>query len=150
MRRIVGRLMRAQGHVLSLRAPHIFLVPIAADLESRNFRRVQVRFDGHVLPELHITGLSEKDLRRGQLGHPRGFRCAGKVDVREKEVELVFFRTLCDIGLLRFKLLHIVEAIGLAEGAIMEEIVAQPDVGHGRLRADGLDRRMRIDSGHHG
>jgi hypothetical protein len=44
----------------------------------------------------------------------------------------------------------VVVAVALAEGAVVEEVVAHPDVDHGRLRRDGLDGGVRIDAGHHG
>ena len=41
----------------------------------------------------------------------------------------------------------VVVAVGLAEGAVVEKVVAEPDVGHGGLRGDGADGGMGIDAG---
>ena len=45
---------------------------------------------------------------------------------------------------------HVIVAVALAEGAVVEEVVAHPDVDHGRLGRNGLHGGMRIDAGHHG
>ena len=141
--------MRTQRRILRLRSPHVFLVPVTAHLKRRNFRLREMRLNRHVLPELHVARLRQKDLRRRQLRHSCRRSGACKVHVVEEEVELVILRALRHIGLLRLELLHIIETVRLAKRAVVEEVVAPPDVRHRRLRADRLHRRMRIDPGHH-
>ncbi len=48
------------------------------------------------------------------------------------------------------KLDGVVVAVGLAEGAVVEEVVAHPDIDHGGLRGDGFDGGVWMDAGHHG
>ena len=44
----------------------------------------------------------------------------------------------------------IVVAVGLAECAVVKEVVAHPHVDHGGLRGDGFDGGVRVNAGHHG
>ena len=63
----------------------------------------------------------------------------------------VFVLSIAHIGRL-FVGLHSVDVvvpIGLAEGAIMKEVIALPHIDHGSLRRNRFHRGMRIDSRHH-
>ena len=113
-----------EGGVLGLGAPHVFLVPVAAYFEGGDFYLVQVLFDCHVLPELGVIGVGEEAGGGGELVHVGGFGGSGEVDVAEEEVVGVFLGFDADVGFLGFELLGVVEAIGFAEGSVVEEVVA--------------------------
>src|SRR5216684_2442153 len=62
----VLRVVRLQRGIFSLRAPHVFLIPVAADFQRGNFHARFVRLDGAGTPESVIAGMSEKCLPGGK------------------------------------------------------------------------------------
>ncbi len=70
----------------------------------------------------------------GRLVMPAAAAAPAKFTCCRKKSYWSSFELCAHIRLLRLKLLHIVEPVGLAKRSIVEEIVAHPDIRHGRLR----------------
>ena len=161
----IGRLIvRFEGGVFGLRSPEVFLIPPAADFESGDGDGGEVVLDGAGAPEVVVGGVVEESLPGGEefgsgfvlwgfsggvegaAGHCIGsFDGGGEGAVFEQSGVLV---RIAERGF--FVRLHaedVIVAVGLAEGAVVEEVVAEPDIGHGGLGGDGADGGMGIDAG---
>ena len=104
-----------------------------------------------------VRRMIEKELPGGQQVGARVFDVAGKVAALEKVVKAVDGQAVPVLAVIHrgpifggFEAEHVVVTVALAEGAVVEEIVADPDVDHGRLRRDGFDGGVGIDARHHG
>ena len=99
----------------------------------------------------------EEELPGGQQIGAGFFHVARKAAPREKVVEAVDGSSFVVLAVIHlgpvlcgFDAEHVVVTVALAKGAIVEEVVADPDIDHGGLRRDGFDGRMRIDARHYG
>src|ERR1700722_190771 len=98
-------------------------------------------------PELVIGRMLDKARAGGEFVYARGFSGRGERAGVQKEIVGVLIEFAEGVFLGAFHALRVVVTVGLAEGAVVEEVVAHPDVDHGGLRRDGFYRGMRIDAG---
>ncbi len=146
MRGVGGLVVGFERGVFSLRTPEIFLIPPAADFQGGHSDGGEVVLHGAASPEVVVGRVGEEGLAGGQI-IDGAFAGGGEGAGVEEEGVGVFLHG--GEGVL-FTGLHaedVVVAIGLAESAVVEEVVAEPDVGHGGLRRNGANGRMRIDAG---
>jgi len=83
----------------------------------------------------------------GEFVYARGFSGRGERAGVQKEIVSVPDQVFRRRFLGAFHALRVVVAVGLAESAIVEEVVTHPDVDHGSLGRDGLNGGMGIDAG---
>src|SRR6516165_3115775 len=104
-----------------------------------------------------VAGMAEKQFPRRQgllragLLYVFGERAAPEEVIESIFWPSVLFLAVADVGLLlaRLQTEDVVVAVGLAEGPVVEEVVAHPDIDHRGLRRNGLHCRVRIDAGLH-
>ena len=132
------------------RAPRIFLIPEAGDVEvghrgARDLRVprlalvvrivVRMRDDGVPRGNLSVQVLRVDVRHRAELQVP----VVGVVDVEVEVRVLELVRLLVD---------GVLERVTLAQRAVSMIVVVHPLVGRRRLLADGLERRMRHEQRH--
>src|SRR5271156_6023527 len=98
------------------------------------------------MPVFIVGGIFYKALGGGEFSYT-GFLRGGREGAGfEEEVVGVFVELAEGVFFGAFHAEGVVVAVGLAEGAVVEEIVAEPDVDHGGLRRDGFHGGVRIDA----
>ena len=132
-----------------LRSVRVFLVPEAADGEGGDRGVREVVLHAARLPDFIVGWMLNEALPRGPLGRARGD--GERVEGGEGAIPVVRVPTTdmkrARAGRFRFASMHPLDAVALAKGALVEEVVAHPRVDHRRLRAHGLERGMRLDHG---
>ena len=127
------------------RAVEVLLVEPARDVERRDRRLLEVVRGRAPLPEA-VEGrvLDEVLPRRQRRGEE--VRERALLEVPLEGVVLVKLRLAPPLGALDAD--DVLVAVAQAEAALVEEVVAEPGVAHGRLRRERLERRVRLEQRH--
>src|ERR1700723_2549448 len=130
MQWVSGLIMRLKGGVFRLGTPEIFLVPPATDFQRRHGDGVELILNGAALPEAVVGGVVEERFPRGQIGCAGLLAGTGEGAGMEEPGVSVFIELAEGVLFARLHPKDVVEPVGLAESAVMEEVVAHPDIGH--------------------
>src|ERR1017187_6882812 len=154
---LMALVVRLKPGVLLLRAPHVFLIVVAADGKSGHGGGREAVLDPSRGPDAVISGMIEKEAPGRQNFGAGSLHVLGKGTAFKKKVEAVSGLAVLVLAIVNggvflagFHAVDIVVAVTQPEGAIVKEIVAHPNIDHRRLGGDGLHPWVGIDAGHHG
>ena len=154
---LVIQIVRFEHGVLNLRSKHIFLVVVAAHGQSGNSNCRERMLYAARAPDAVISGVFEEEFPGGQCFGAGLFHVFRKVSALQKKIKTIAWLPVLVLAVVRdnffFAALHsehVVVAVTLAEGAVVEEVIAHPCIDHRRLRRDGLHGGVRINAGRHG
>src|SRR5277367_6304131 len=142
--------MWLEGEVFGLRTPHVFLVPPAADFERGHGDLGEVGFDGANLPVVVVGGVVDESLPGGEDADAGFLDVAGERAGVEEEVVGITVDLAESVFLAGFEADGVIVSIALTPGSVVEEVVADPEVGHGGLRRNGFYGGVAVDGGFDG
>src|SRR5271154_4293896 len=103
-------------------------------------------FDSAGAPEVVVGGIGEEADASGEFIDALRFGGGGERAGVKKKIVGVLIEFAEGVFLGAFHAEGVVVAVGLAKGAVVEEIVTHPDVDHGSLRRDGFYGGMGINA----
>ncbi len=128
----------------------IFLIPPAGNVKIWHFWSIQVRRHRLLLPELVVVGMRDEIVPGGYLFVPVILVEVGGRPERGVPLEgIVAVELKIEIRGAGFHHGRILQAVAQPERSVVMEIVTQELVGGRRLLGNRLERRVRVEHGHH-